>query len=338
MQYSKRRKDSSYSFGITISFFLHIILAGCTLVHFEEKKDPIEFAPPEIFSVTLEGGEKLGGILQVPEKENAGPAPLAPLHKIGDEAEKEEQKVEEKSEDKIDEPSIVEQEAEEERKRLEEEQKKKVEEERKRKELEEKKRLEKEKALADAKKKLEDEENKKKAESEKKKKEEEDKKRKADQAIKEKEEREKAIKKALEDAKKRANADSDSEKGAKSNYQGESANAGGTGFGAAKLGGKGMGGGTLASVEFIAYRNALEKHIKSGWHWIASNEKLVAQVVFNIDTQGNITNARITASSGMVAFDESVIRAINKASPVPTPPETVYDQFKSVRITFDSKE
>ncbi|MDR2338035.1 MAG: cell envelope integrity protein TolA [Deltaproteobacteria bacterium] len=369
----QKQKERSYFWGILTSLILHIVVAVSSLLHFKNVP-PLEIIHPEVFSVTLEGGEKLGGISQVPQVEKVEPAPLAPLHNIdqsGPAPEKVEElpKIEEpESEQKIEGPTVIERDEEEERRKKEEAEKKRLEEELK-KQAEKKKKaekealekLEREKKLAEERKKKEELEKKKKAEIEAKKKAEEEKKKaekeakekaekekkaKAEAEKKAKLEREKELKKAIEQAKNRAatgtgtgnTTETAGTKGVKSNYLGESANAGGEGFGAAKLGGKGMGGGTLASVEFIAYRNALERHIKNGWHWIAGADRLIAQVLVNIDQDGKVQSATIAVSSGSVPFDESVLRAIQKASPVPPAPENLYEQFKSVRMTFDSKE
>ncbi len=125
---------------------------------------------------------------------------------------------------------------------------------------------------------------------------------------------------------------------ARKRYAGESAKAGGQGFGAARLGGKGMGGGRIASIEFIAYRNALEKHIKDGWRWLPGARVFQAQVLVHLLKDGKVAKATISASSGNGHFDDSVLRAIYKASPVPAPPARLYNQFREVRITFNSHE
>jgi TonB family protein len=51
-----------------------------------------------------------------------------------------------------------------------------------------------------------------------------------------------------------------------------------------------------------------------------------------------ITQYRIIESSGNRAFDDSVLRAIAGSSPVPVPPTDLYEDFKVVRITFNSLE
>ena len=326
-----QQKKSSYSWGIAISLFIHVFFAACGLINFDGQSSTFVAPPSEIFSVTLEGGEKLGGISQVPQVENAGKAPLAPLINTDKEPVPEhKEEPQEAKELKIESPTAIEDDS-----RIREE------EERKRKEALEK--AEKEKKLAEEKKKKEEKEKaaKEKAEAEKKAKEKAEKeaKEKAEAEKKAKEAREKELKKALESAKSKAeSASSPSKAGAKSNYLGESANAGGEGFGAAKLGGQGMGGGTQANIEFIAYRNALEKHIKSGWYWISGTTKLTSTILIKVEPSGRIESAVILASSGNKSFDESVLRAVVKSSPVPEPPVSLYSQFKEVRITFDSAD
>ena len=330
MSQSQQTK-SSYSWGVVISLFIHVFFAACGLVSFEGQSSTFVAPPTEIFSVTLEGGEKLGGISQLPQVENAGKAPLAPL--INTEQSEPAPEPKNESQDKklkIESPTAIEDDS-----RIREE------EERKRKEAKEK--AEREKKLAEEKKKKEEKEKaeKEKAEAEKKAKEKAEKeaKEKAEAEKKAKEAREKELKKALENAKNKAESGSGTAKtGPKSNYLGESANAGGEGFGAAKLGGHGMGGGTQASIEFIAYRNALEKHIKSGWRWITGTNKLTNTILIKIEPTGKIESAVILTPSGNKFFDESALRAIIKSSPVPEPPASLYQQFKEVRITFDSAD
>ena len=124
----------------------------------------------------------------------------------------------------------------------------------------------------------------------------------------------------------------------KNQYAGESADIGGKGFGAAALGGKGMGGGTLSSLEKIAYSNTLQKHVKEGWRWLNSSGRLIAKVEVSILRDGRIQNVNIIQKSGNPNFDDSVVRAVFKASPVPPAPENLYEEFKDVVFTFDSAE
>lgn len=286
--------------GISISLCLHFLFAAIAIIVLERNAANAALHG-EIFTVTLEGGEKLGGIGQVPTEEP--PKVKKALPKIASDdntATKVEQPPPQEKE--IEKPTVVdeaekkaaEQKAKEEQKKKAEEEKIKAE---KLKAEEEKKQKE-----ADEKKKLED---KKKAEQEKK-------------------ERDKKLFDAIKTA------------GAK--YHGESADAGGEGFGAASVGGKGMGGGTLQSLEFVAYSNQLKAYIKANWHWLAATDRLQANVQIRILPSGVIQDAQVVGSSGNAAFDDSAVRACYKSSPVPTPPENLYDKFREVVITFDSHE
>ncbi len=117
-------------------------------------------------------------------------------------------------------------------------------------------------------------------------------------------------------------------------YTGESTAAGGVGFGAGRLGGESMGGGVQRPPEFFKYKSDLEDFLKSGWRWYDQRATLQAQVAFEMKPNGELFNIRLVAGSGVSQYDESVLRAVQKASPVPVPPESVYQFFKEVRITF----
>ena len=121
-------------------------------------------------------------------------------------------------------------------------------------------------------------------------------------------------------------------------YLGESSDGGGKGFGAARLGGSGMGGGVLRPPEFFQYRDLLKNRIKSGWRWYDTTANLTAWVYFELGRDGTITNVSVVQGSGNSEFDESVVRAIYKASPVPPAPENVYQFFEKVRIEFNPSE
>jgi colicin import membrane protein len=294
---------TSFRGGYLVSFSVHSFFALWMLFGPGSSASTI-IAPTEVYTITIEGGEKMGGISQVPISQPKNKV----LPNIQEPLPVQEKVVQEKTKDLV-KPSIIE-----EQKLLEE---KKVKEQ---KAAEEKKAEEKKIAeLKLAEKKLEEKKlkeelakaEKQKAEDEKKKKE------------KEKKERDARLEKAIKNA---------------TNYTGESANAGGQGLGAARLGGKGMGGGTPASMEFILYRNALEQHIKGGWRWPPTADRYQAQIDFTILPDGSVQNVRVSATSGNSSFDDSALRAVYKASPVPIPPEDLYDQFKRARMTFDSDQ
>lgn len=135
----------------------------------------------------------------------------------------------------------------------------------------------------------------------------------------------------------RAEIDKDYQK-AMQRYLGESTEAGGQGFGAGRIGGSGMGGGVLRPPEFFTYRQVLRDSIRRGWKWYDSRAALVTQVTFDIAVDGTISNVAVSGSSGNDEFDQSVLRAVYKASPLPPPPTSVYSDFRSVRLSFDPRE
>ena len=296
--YLSTKDRIAYSIGVLVSSVLHLI-SVVIIIFILEANAATGIKEYEVFTVTIEGGEALGGFSQVPQElNNKEKPPLNALPNNTDNSLKEFQKETQKE---LEKPSVVEDPA-----KLAKIAAEKKAEEQKKKEIE-KKEAEKE----TAKKKLEQQ------------------KREQEELAKKQKEAEKAardrqLQTAVSDLKKR--------------YEGESAAAGGHGFGAASLGGKGMGGGTVMDLERLAYRNQLISHIKQGWHWLRENVVYQAEVEVRILPSGLIQNARITKGSGNSSFDDSVMRAVSKASPVPPAPSKFYEDFNIVNIVFDSHE
>lgn len=324
---SKAKGDrTSYLSGFGASLLLHLLLAAVSIIVLESQRAQARRAP-QVFTVSLEGGSSIGGISKAPEGKKKQSKVIPNLPQSSQEDANTAKKADEVRQVEIETPTIVD--LEDKKKKAAEEKKRRLE---ARKKLRQKKRKEKEegrkrkaKEKAEAKKRLEKERAK--AEAKKKEREKKEAERRKKEAERKKAEARRRRDKNLKDAIRRASAE----------YTGESANAGGTGFGAAKLGGKGMGGGTLASAEFIAYANALERHIKRGWRWgVPGANKLEVKVLVRIMKDGTVSDVRVENSSGSVQFDDSAIRAIKKSSPVPPAPEKLYRQFSEVSITFDS--
>lgn len=317
--------DSKFFF----SGFVTSLLAHCAIVlafFFKFGSTEVLHTPiPEIvYTVSLEGGA-LGGVSELPDepKKEYTPENSIKLEEEENENALEIQRQEEKEKAKEEAKLKAEEEAKiKAAKKAEEKAKKKAKLEAKRKAAEEAKL----KAAEEAKRKAE--EAKRKAAEEAKRKAAEAK-RKAAEEIKRKaaakKRREARLRKALGKAKKRSSQ--------------ESYDAGGVGLGAARGGGTtGRGGGTQASIEFIAYRNALERHVKGGWSWFPGRDKYSAVVSMSIRPDGVLSDVFLKVGSGNKQFDESVVRAVRKASPVPPPPQAVYSRFSKTEINFSSHE
>lgn len=293
--------------GVFVSVVGHVLLL---LLLTSSVSHPTMFEQPVIYSVTLEGGKQLGGISQVPRQKEA--APVVPPKAV---APKPESAAPKPAEVKNAEPKP------------------------------EAVKPKENEPDSDAEVSLAEKEAKLKAEQQAREKEArkvEEEKKKAAAAAKTKAEADARAKKEAEKKKEAAGdspADIDKQlQQAMQRYLGESVDAGGKGFGAAALGGTGMGGGVVRPPEFFVYRDALMAHVKSTWKWHDVSAPLIAQVELDIETDGRITRAVLVSSSGNREYDESVMRALNGASPVPPPPEIVYHFFKRVRITFDPRD
>lgn len=82
--------------------------------------------------------------------------------------------------------------------------------------------------------------------------------------------------------------------------------------------------GLVASAELRAWIRAARLHVSRAWLLAPGlrAQGLVAHVRVRLDAQGNLVGEpEITRRSGNPWFDESLVRAIQKASPLPAPPE-----------------
>jgi TonB family protein len=118
--------------------------------------------------------------------------------------------------------------------------------------------------------------------------------------------------------------------------KGEPLSAGnGEGIGAQSLGKGGVGGeGILKSVEYIRYINYMQATLKNNWAWAGPRRNLQALVRFGVKENGEIVGVKIIQSSGDPLYDESVIRAVKKSSPLAAPPENHRKDFADVEYSF----
>jgi colicin import membrane protein len=145
--------------------------------------------------------------------------------------------------------------------------------------------------------------------------------------------RERLMKSAAERAGSRADS---ATKGSGSSTKGEQISAGtGQGEGAAALGPGGRGGpGVVKGLDYMIYQNRLISTIRNNWVWVGPRGKIKVVVQFNIKDNGEITGLKIVQSSGNASYDDSVLRAVRKSSPLPPLTESIRSGFSEVELAF----
>lgn len=87
----------------------------------------------------------------------------------------------------------------------------------------------------------------------------------------------------------------------------------------------GTAGTARVAPEILAYARALDEKIRSRWTVPElarkGGQELTVQIRIMIEKDGRVSNVRMEKVSGNPYFDDSVLRAIEKASPLPVPPE-----------------
>lgn len=92
------------------------------------------------------------------------------------------------------------------------------------------------------------------------------------------------------------------------------------------------------SPETLAYFHALDERIRENWTVpdlaLSDSRNLIVQIRIKIEQDGKVTNVRMEKTSGNPYFDDSVLRAIAKASPLPVPPEQLRGTEDHYEIGF----
>jgi colicin import membrane protein len=100
----------------------------------------------------------------------------------------------------------------------------------------------------------------------------------------------------------------------------------------------GGGGGQVVGFEFLAYQQRVVNTVKGVWTNAAIRPGLVAKVRFDIAPNGDVSGIRLEQPSGDTAFDGSVLRAVQRANPLPPPPARYVNEFREFLIEFHSEE
>jgi len=109
----------------------------------------------------------------------------------------------------------------------------------------------------------------------------------------------------------------------------------GEGVGGSALGAGGRGGpGIVKGMDYVIYQNRMLSTIKNNWVWVGPRGNIKVVVHFNIKDNGEIVGLKIVQASGNSSYDESVLRAVRKSSPLPALSENIRNGFSEVELAF----
>lgn len=94
----------------------------------------------------------------------------------------------------------------------------------------------------------------------------------------------------------------------------------------------GGGGDTLRGLPFILYTQEVKQRVKQSWIVAEHKSGLSAVVRFGILANGEVVEVELAERSGDRIFDESAMRAVRKANPLPPPPEAYRNEFTRQKI------
>jgi TolA protein len=103
----------------------------------------------------------------------------------------------------------------------------------------------------------------------------------------------------------------------------------------------GEGGGGLArGLEFIMYTEQVKRRVKENWIVTEKRPGLITTIRFGVQANGEIFDVELMTPSGDTAFDQSALRAVRRANPLPPPPEAYQQEFatQKVEVTFGGEE
>ena len=101
-----------------------------------------------------------------------------------------------------------------------------------------------------------------------------------------------------------------------------------------RAGGSEAGGGNDSrAASFVMYTAQVQQRVRDSWIVIRKQAGLTAVVQFGIRPNGEITEIQLVRSSGNAAFDQSALRAVHHANPLPPPPLDHMHAFLSQKVT-----
>ena len=100
--------------------------------------------------------------------------------------------------------------------------------------------------------------------------------------------------------------------------------------------GDGSGAGAVRGLQFILYTEQVKRRMKQSWIVAEQKTGLTVIVRFGIQANGEVFAVELAQRSGDRVFDESAVRAVRKASPLPPPPAAYRYEFarQKVEVVF----
>ena len=92
----------------------------------------------------------------------------------------------------------------------------------------------------------------------------------------------------------------------------------------------------LNQIQAESYRGEVQRHMKKNWeipHYIKKTN-LITEVLVKFDSNGVIISKTIVKSSGNSSYDDAVLEAIDRSSPVPPPPSKFSTIASAEGFTF----
>jgi TonB family protein len=90
--------------------------------------------------------------------------------------------------------------------------------------------------------------------------------------------------------------------------------------------------------EYAYYITSIRQKIAASWDVPEATDGIATKVRFRIERNGKVEDAEILESSGNPLFDNSTLRALLKASPLPPLPPGYPQDWLGVRLQFIYRE
>lgn len=86
-------------------------------------------------------------------------------------------------------------------------------------------------------------------------------------------------------------------------------------------------------TEIDKYMNLIEAKVYQSWTVPRSADQgMASELRVKLIPSGDVINIELTKTSGNKEFDQSVIAAVKKASPLPVPKNALFDEFRELRL------